>query len=64
MATIKLKTLDSVSDLKRAIKKSADADQKNRIKAIINIKEGATKTATAKKVCCIPHFGHIMGCGI
>ena len=49
MATIKLKTLDSVSDLKRAIKKSADADQKNRIKAIINIKEGATKTATAKR---------------
>lgn len=49
MKTIKLKTLDSVSDLKRAIKKSADADQKNRIKAIINIKEGATKTATAKR---------------
>lgn len=49
MATIKLKAHDSVSDLKRAIKKSVDADQKNRIRAIINIKEGATKTATAKR---------------
>lgn len=49
MTTIKLKVRDSVSDLKRALKESADADQKNRIKAIINIKEGSTKTATAER---------------
>lgn len=48
-ATIKLKTRDGASDLKRAVKKSVDADQKNRIRAIINIKEEAAKTATAKR---------------
>lgn len=49
MTTIQLQARDSVPDLKRALKESADAEQKNRIKAIINIKEGATKLATAKR---------------
>lgn len=49
MATIQLRARDSASDLKRALKESRDADQKTRIRAIINIKEGATKTKTAKR---------------
>jgi len=49
MATIQLRAQCSVSDLKRALKESADVDQKTRIRAIINIKEGATKAATAKR---------------
>jgi len=49
MATIQLRAQCSVGDLKRALKESNDADQKTRIRAIINIKEGATKTATAKR---------------
>jgi transposase len=49
MATIQLRAQCSVSELKRALKESVDADQKTRIRAIINIKEGATKTATAKR---------------
>ena len=49
MAAIKLRAHESVDELKRALKESADADQKTRIRAIINIKEGATKTATAER---------------
>ena len=49
MATIQLRAHGSVDDLKRALKESADADQKTRIRAIINIKEGATKSATAQR---------------
>ncbi len=49
MTTIQLRAHGSVSDLRRALKESKDANQKTRIRAIINIKEGATKTATAKR---------------
>jgi len=49
MTTIPLRAHCSVHDLKRALKASVDADQKTRIRAIITIKEGATKTATAKR---------------
>ncbi len=49
MAIMHLRAHDSVGALKRALKESADADQRTRIRAIISIKEGATKTATAKR---------------
>jgi len=49
MVKINIKSRDSAQNLKCALTKSHDAAQKNRIRAIINIKEGATKTATAKQ---------------
>lgn len=49
MTTIQIRAHESVHDLKQALRKSHDADQKTRIRAIINLKEGATKTATAKR---------------
>ena len=50
MATLHIRARDSVRTLKRALKASSDADQKTRIRAIISIKEGATKTATAQQL--------------
>ena len=49
MATIQLHARESMDHLRRALKESGDADQKNRIRAIISIKQGVTKTATAKR---------------
>ena len=49
MAIMNLRAHDSVSALKRALKESPDADQRTRIRTIISIKEGTTKTATAKR---------------
>jgi transposase len=49
MATIQLNAHDSVHALRQALKESTDAEQKTRIRAIINLKEGATKTAVAQQ---------------
>jgi transposase len=38
-----------VSALEQALKRSKDADQKTRIRAIISIKKGETRTATAER---------------
>lgn len=45
----KLLAHDTADELRQAIKKSDDDAQKNRIRAIIQIKEGATHTETAKR---------------
>jgi transposase len=49
MKAIRLQARDSVLDLRRAIRESTDADQKTRIRVIIDIKEGAAKKTTAKR---------------
>lgn len=45
----KLHAHDTVAELRQALKESHDEAQKNRIRAIIHIKEGATHTDTAQK---------------
>jgi transposase len=39
---------DSIADLRRAIRESDDEKQKTRLRAIISIKEGSTRTETAR----------------
>lgn len=46
---IKIKPLDSISELRLAIKKSNDESQKSRLRAILSIKEGLTHTEAAKQ---------------
>ncbi len=45
---IQVSKQDTIAKLYKAIKDSTDEEQKTRIRAIINIKKGATKTATAE----------------
>lgn len=49
MTTISIQRSESVHVLTHALKKSKDAEQKTRIRALIHLKEGATKTAVAKR---------------
>jgi len=46
---ISLRGRDSVAELRRKIKASGDEAQKARIRAIINIKEGATRVEVARR---------------
>lgn len=46
--TIAVAERDSLAGLRKAVKKSDDEAQKNRIRAIIALKEGKTKTAVAE----------------
>jgi len=39
---------DTIAELRKAIKNSSDAEQKTRIRAIISLKKGVTKTQAAK----------------
>lgn len=48
MEKIKLKNRDTLDELYLTLKKSKDSDQKNRIRAIIEIKKGKNKKETAK----------------
>jgi len=47
---IELTTHSSVAELRRALKTSKDEAQKTRIRAIISVEEGATRTETAKRL--------------
>lgn len=48
---IQLKKKHSIAQLEHAIKSSQDEAQKTRLRAMIKIKNGATKTAVAKDFC-------------
>lgn len=49
MTTILVRPRASAEELKRALRESKDADQRHRIRAIISLQTGATKTAVAKR---------------
>ena len=49
MARIILSARDSVAKLRQAVARSGQEEQKTRIRAIINIKEGGTHTEVAKR---------------
>jgi transposase len=49
MKKIKLKNKHSIAELKTAIKKSDDEEQKTRLRVIIKTKEGLTRTNIAKE---------------
>jgi len=46
--TIKLSTRDTIAELRKAIKESNDEAQKTRIRAIINLRKGTTRTKTSE----------------
>ena len=46
--TITLLRRDSIANLRRAIRESDDEEQKTRLRAIISIKEGSTRTEAAR----------------
>ena len=50
MATIHVESSATIESLKQALKASADAAHKTRIRAIIKLREGKTKVATAEEL--------------
>lgn len=50
MAQIPIKDWESISVLRQAVKKSQDEAQKTRIRAILTLKEGKTRTVVAKQL--------------
>ena len=51
---IPLTRRESVAALRRKLARTDDAEQKTRIRAIINIKEGATRTEVTRRLCISP----------
>ncbi len=47
---IKLKNTHSIAELQNAIKKSNDEGQKTRLRTIIKLKKGGTRTSIAKSL--------------
>lgn len=55
LATISLRPRDSIAKLRQALAQSDDEAQKTRIRVIINIKEGATRSEVTKRFSVCPN---------